>query len=163
MRVNIKAHIPMHLYQEFHSLPLVLTIETAHGLAARCEHRTTAAELMWTLDQKTDINSGLLDRFRQKLRLIEEANLSDVEVSDEVLDMFGFFLAFHFSCIERHECRRGFSSRKDELRCTRRCREEVRRLRPHDFAPPNSSFNSLARRNPAKASCRSTTGRSRRK
>jgi hypothetical protein len=47
---------------------------------------------MWTLDQKTDINSGLLDRFRQKLRLIEEANLTDVEVSDEVLDMFGFFL-----------------------------------------------------------------------
>ena len=92
MRVNIKARIPMHLYQEFHSLPLVLTIETAHGLAARCEHRTTAAQLMWTLDQKTDINSGLLDRFRQKLRLIEEANLSDVEVSDEVLDMFGFFV-----------------------------------------------------------------------
>jgi hypothetical protein len=47
---------------------------------------------MWTLDQKTDINSGLLDRFRQKLRQIEEANLSDVELSDEVLDMFGFFL-----------------------------------------------------------------------
>ena len=92
MRVNIKARIPMHLYQEFHTLPLVLTIEIAHGLAARCEHRTTAAELMWTLDQKTDINSGLLDRFRQKLRLIEEANLADVEVSDEVLDMFGFFL-----------------------------------------------------------------------
>jgi hypothetical protein len=92
MRDNIKARIPMHLYQEFHTLPLVLTIETAHGLAARCEHRTTAAELMWTLDQKTDINSGLLDRFRQKLRLIEEAHLSDVEVSDEVLDMFGFFV-----------------------------------------------------------------------
>jgi hypothetical protein len=92
MRVNIKARIPMHLYQEFHTLPLDLTIETAHGLAARCEHRTTAAQLMWTLDQKTDINSGLLDRFRQKLRLIEEANLTDVEVSDEVLDMFGFFL-----------------------------------------------------------------------
>ena len=92
MRVNIKARIPMHLYQEFHSLPLVLTIETAHGLAARCEHRTTAAQLMWTLDQKTDINAGLLDRFRQKLRLIEEAHLSDVEVSDEVLNMFGFFL-----------------------------------------------------------------------
>ena len=47
---------------------------------------------MWALDQKTDINSGLLDRFRQKLRLIEEANLSDVEVSDEVLSMFGFFV-----------------------------------------------------------------------
>jgi hypothetical protein len=47
---------------------------------------------MWTLDQKTNINSGLLDRFRQKLRLIEEANLSDVDLSDEVLDMFGFFL-----------------------------------------------------------------------
>jgi len=92
MRVNIKARIPMHLYQEFHTLPLVLTIETAHGLAARCEHRTTAAELMWTLDQKTDINAGLLDRFRQKLRLIEEANLSDVEVSDEVLDMFRLVL-----------------------------------------------------------------------
>src|SRR5271170_8041097 len=92
MRVNIKARIPMHLYQEFHTLPLLLTIETAHGLSARCEHRTTAAELMWTLDQKTDINSGLLDRFRQKLRLIEEAHLSDVEVSDEVLDMFGFFV-----------------------------------------------------------------------
>jgi hypothetical protein len=91
MRVNIKARIPMHLYQEFHSLPLVLTIETAHGLAARCEHRTTASQLMWTLDQKTDINANLLNRFQQKLRLIEEANLSDVEVSDEVLGMFGFF------------------------------------------------------------------------
>ena len=92
MRVNITARIPMHLYQEFQTLPLVLTIETAHGLAAQCEHRTTAAELMWALDQKTSINAGLLDRFRQKLRLIEEANLSDVEVSDEVLNMFGFFL-----------------------------------------------------------------------
>jgi hypothetical protein len=92
MRVNIKARIPMHLYQEFHSLPLVLTIETAHGLAARCEHRTTAAQLMWTLDQKTDIHASVLDRFRQKLRLIEEANLDDVEVSDEVLDTFGFFV-----------------------------------------------------------------------
>ena len=123
MRVNIKARIPMHLYQEFHTLPLVLTIETAHGLAARCEHRTTAAELMWTLDQKTDINAGLLDRFRQKLRLIEEAHLSDVEVSDEVLDMFGFFrLVLQF---------------------------------------PSFSFNTCARRKPAKASCRSTTGRSR--
>jgi hypothetical protein len=163
MRVNLKARIPMHLYQEFHSLPLVLTIETAHGLAARCEHRTTAAELMWTLDQKTNINTGLLDRFRQKLRLIEEANLSDVEVSDEVLDMFGFFLyAFHFRCIERYDRRRGFSSRIDAHRCTCRCSVEVKCFRPHDFAPPSSSFNSRARRNPAKASCRSTTGRSRR-
>jgi len=34
MRVNIKARIPMHLYQEFHSLPLVLTIETAHPAVA---------------------------------------------------------------------------------------------------------------------------------
>ena len=91
MRVNIKARIPMHLYQEFHRLPLVLTIEKARGMGARCEHRTTASELMWTLDQKTDINSGLLDRFQQKLRQIEEANLTDVEVSDEVLGMFGFF------------------------------------------------------------------------
>ena len=91
MRVNIKARIPMHLSQEFHSLPLVLTIETARGLATRCEHRTTASQLMWTLDQKTDINASLLDRFQQKLRLIEEANLSDVEVSDEVLSMFGFY------------------------------------------------------------------------
>ncbi len=82
----------MHLYQEFHSLPLVLTIETAHGLAARCEHRTTAADLLWTLDQKTNINASTLDGFRKKLRLIEEANLNDVEVSDEVLDMFGFFV-----------------------------------------------------------------------
>jgi hypothetical protein len=92
MRVNLKARIPMHLYQEFHSLPLVLTIETAHGLPARCEHRTTAAQLLWTLDQKTNINSSVLDGFRKKLRLIEEANLDDVEVSDEVLDDFGFFV-----------------------------------------------------------------------
>jgi hypothetical protein len=92
MRVNINARIPMHLYQEFSSLPLVLTIETAHGLAARCEHRTTAAQLLWTLDQKTDIHANVLDGFRKKLRLIEEATLNDVEVSDEVLDMFGFFV-----------------------------------------------------------------------
>jgi hypothetical protein len=92
MRVNIKARIPMHLYQEFHSLPLVLTIETAHGLPARCEHRTTTAQLLWTLDQKTNINSSVLDGFRKKLRLIEEANLDDVEVNDEVLDSFGFFV-----------------------------------------------------------------------
>jgi hypothetical protein len=95
MRVNIKARIPIHLYQEFHSLPLVLTIETAQGMAARCEHRTTAAQLLWTLDQKTNINAGLLDRFRQKLRLIEEARLQNVEVSDEVLGTFGFFAHAH--------------------------------------------------------------------
>ena len=92
MRVNLKAKIPMHLYQEFHSLPLLLTVETAHGLSACCEYQTTAAELMWTLDQKTNIGADLLDQFRQKLRLIEEASLSDVDLSDEVLTMFGFFL-----------------------------------------------------------------------
>jgi hypothetical protein len=91
MRVNIKARIPIHLHQEFHTLPLVLTIEKARGLASRCEHRTTASQLMWTLDQKTDIHANLLDRFQQKLKRIEEANLTDVEVSDEVLGMFGFF------------------------------------------------------------------------
>ena len=90
MRVNIKARIPIHLHQEFHSLPLVLTIEKAHGLAASCEHRTTAARLMWALDQKTDIQASLLDRFRQKIKLIKDAQLADVEISDEVLCMFGF-------------------------------------------------------------------------
>jgi hypothetical protein len=89
MRVNIKARIPMHLYKEFHSLPLVLTIETAQGRAARCEHRTTAAQLLSTLDQQADINAGVLDRFRQKLRLIEEAQLHNVEVSDDALQTFG--------------------------------------------------------------------------
>lgn len=91
MRVNIKARIPIHLHQEFHRLPLVITIETAQGLASRCEHRTTTSQLMWTLDQKTDIHANLLDRFQQKLRLIEEANLRDVEVSDDVLSLFGLF------------------------------------------------------------------------
>jgi hypothetical protein len=91
MRVNIKARIPIHLHQEFHRLPLVLTIEKTRGLASRREHRTTASQLMWTLDQKTDINATLLERFQQKLRRIEEANLTDVEVSDEVLGMLGFF------------------------------------------------------------------------
>ncbi len=92
MRVNIKVRIPIHLHQEFHSLPLVLTIEKAHGLAAaRCEHRTTAAKLMWTLDQKTEIHANLIDRFYQKIKRIQGAHLADVEVSDEVLCMFGFF------------------------------------------------------------------------
>lgn len=91
MRVNIQARIPIHLHQEFHSLPLVLTIENAHGQAARCEHRTTAAKLMWTLDQKTDIQPTLIDRFCQKIKRIQGAFLTDVEVSDEVLCMFGFF------------------------------------------------------------------------
>jgi hypothetical protein len=85
----------MHLYQGFHSLPLVLTIETAQGPAGRWEHRTTAAQLLWTLDQKTNIHAGQLDRFRQKLRLIEEAQLHDVEVSEEVLDNFGFYVESH--------------------------------------------------------------------
>ena len=92
MRVNIKARIPMHLYQEFNSLPLVLTIETAHGLPASCEHQTTAADLMWTLDQKTDIDPRLIRVFRERLRMIEAADLSDVDLSDEVLEEFGFFV-----------------------------------------------------------------------
>ncbi len=92
MRVNIKAHIPMHLYQEFNSLPLLLTIETAHGVPASCEYQTTAADLIWTLDQKTDIQASVLQQFRNKLRKIEEADLNDVELSDEVLDIFGFFV-----------------------------------------------------------------------
>jgi hypothetical protein len=91
MRVNIKARIPIHLHQEFHRLPLVLTIEKARGMANRREHRTTASQLMWTLDQKTDINANLLAQFQQKLRRIEEGSLTDVEISDEVLGMFGFF------------------------------------------------------------------------
>ncbi len=91
MRVHIKARIPIHLHQEFHRLPLVLTIEKAHGLAARCEHRTTAAKLMWALDQKTEIHANLIDRFYQKIQRLQGALLRDVEVSDEVLCMFGFF------------------------------------------------------------------------
>jgi hypothetical protein len=35
---------------------------------------------------------------------------------------------FHFWCIQRNQCRRGFSSRKDALRCTYLCRVEVKML-----------------------------------
>jgi hypothetical protein len=42
-------------------------------------------------------------------------------------------------------------------------RKQLAATETQDFtAPPSSSFNNLARRKPAKASCRSTTGRSRR-
>ncbi len=87
MRVNLRASIPIHLYRhrDLHRLPLVLTIKTAHGLAAGCECRTTAFQLLWTLYTKTDINGTRLYRFQEKLRLIEEATLRNVEVSDEVL------------------------------------------------------------------------------
>ena len=62
MRVNIKARIPIHLYRrlDLHHLPVVLTIETAHGPIAHCEYRTTAFQLIWTLDQKTNINANRL-------------------------------------------------------------------------------------------------------
>ena len=94
MRVNIRVRIPIHLcrHGDLHHLPVVFTIKTAHGPVARCEYRTTAFQLIWTLAQKTNINATRLYRFQEKIRLIEEANLRNVEVNDEVMCMLGLFL-----------------------------------------------------------------------
>jgi hypothetical protein len=56
--------------------------------AVRRRRRSSAG----MLDKRTDLNTALLDRFRKELRFAKSAKLSDVEMSEELLDAIGFFV-----------------------------------------------------------------------
>lgn len=92
MRMNIKARIPAQLSNDFRSLPLFLTVETARGLPAHYQHSIAAQELFELLDKRTDLNAAVLDRFREELRFARQAKLSDVELSEDLLEKIGFFV-----------------------------------------------------------------------
>jgi hypothetical protein len=92
MRMNIRAHLPKRLSQDFRSLPILVTIETARGLPANYQHSTTAHELLELLDKRTDLNGAVLDQFREELRFSQQAKLSNVEMSEELLETLGFFV-----------------------------------------------------------------------
>jgi hypothetical protein len=91
MRVNIRARLPHQQASDFRTLPLAVTIENSRGLKANYQHATTAAELLHLLDKRTDLNAGVLDRFREELKFTHAAKLSDIEMSEEVLEEIGFF------------------------------------------------------------------------
>ena len=92
MRVNIRARSPHQQASDFRTLPLSVTIENSRGLKANYQHATTAAELLHLLDKRTDLNAAVLDRFREELKFTHTAKLSDIEMSDEVLEAIGFFI-----------------------------------------------------------------------
>ena len=92
MRVNIRARSPHQQASDFRSLPLSVTIENSRGVKANYQHATTAAELLHLLDKRTDLNAAVLDRFREELKFTHVAKLSDIEMSDEVLEAIGFFI-----------------------------------------------------------------------
>jgi hypothetical protein len=92
MRVNIRARMPHQQASDFRTLPVAVTIENSRGLKANYQHATTAAELLHLLDKRTDLNAAVLDRFREELKFTKAAKLSDIEMSDEVLEAIGFFI-----------------------------------------------------------------------
>jgi hypothetical protein len=92
MRVNIRARSPHPQASDFRTLPLAVTIENSRGIKANYQHATTAAELLHLLDKRTDLNAAVLDRFREELKFTHTAKLSDIEMSDEVLEAIGFFV-----------------------------------------------------------------------
>ncbi|HTZ57492.1 MAG TPA: hypothetical protein VMB49_05315 [Acidobacteriaceae bacterium] len=92
MRVNIRARLPHQQASDFRTLPLAVTIENSRGMKANYQHATTAAELLHLLDKRTDLNAAVLDRFREELKFTHAAKLSDVEMSDDVLEQIGFFV-----------------------------------------------------------------------
>jgi hypothetical protein len=92
MRVNIRARSPQQQASDFRTLPLAVTIENSRGIKANYQHATTAAELLHLLDKRTDLNAAVLDRFREELKFTHTAKLSDIEMSDEVLEAIGFFV-----------------------------------------------------------------------
>jgi hypothetical protein len=90
--MNIRARMPKQLSQDFRTLPLFVTLETARGLHANYQRSTTAQELLDMLDKRTDLNAADLDRFREQLRFAKDAKLRDVEMSEELLGSLGFFV-----------------------------------------------------------------------
>lgn len=92
MRVNIRARLPHQQASDFRTLPVAVTIENSRGLKANYQHATTAAELLHLLDKRTDLNAAVIDRFREELKFTHAAKLSDIEMSEEVLEAIGFFV-----------------------------------------------------------------------
>lgn len=92
MRMNIRADLPNRLPQDFRTLPITVTLETARGLAGKHQRSTTTQELLEILDKRTDLNGAVLDQFREELRFSRQAKLSDVEMSEELLETLGFFV-----------------------------------------------------------------------
>lgn len=92
MRMNVRARASRQLSQDYRTLPLFVTIETARGLPANYQHSMTAQALLDLLDKRTELNADVLGRFREELRLSQQAKLTDVEMSEELLEDIGFFI-----------------------------------------------------------------------
>jgi hypothetical protein len=90
--MNIRARAQRALSQNYQTSPLSVTIETARGLPANYQRSTTEQELLDLLDERTDLNAAVLGRFREELRVSQQAKLSDVEMSEELLEKIGFFI-----------------------------------------------------------------------
>jgi hypothetical protein len=92
MRVNIKARLQHKQASDLRTLPLAVTIENSRGIKANYQHATTTAELLHLLDKRTDLNAATIDRFREELKFTHAAKLSDIEMSEDVLEAIGFFV-----------------------------------------------------------------------
>lgn len=89
MRVNLIAQATGSPYG---SGSISLTVKPACGIPGDFLYSTDRLSLLRMLRRKTELRSGVLERFEQELSVARQARILAVELSEETLTEIGYFV-----------------------------------------------------------------------
>lgn len=89
MRVNLIAQANGSPYG---SGSISLTVKPACGIPGDFLYSTDRITLLRMLRRKTELRSGVLERFEQELSIARQARILAVELSEETLTEIGYFV-----------------------------------------------------------------------
>lgn len=92
MRFNLFVKSSQLLLSERQSIPMQLTMKTAHGLQSTFEYATDSTMLLKMLREEGKMSPYALDLFLDGLRRSRNAPLYGVGLSDKALTDLGYFV-----------------------------------------------------------------------
>ena len=92
MRFNLFAKTSQPLLSERHTIPMQLTMKTAHGLQSTFEYETNSAMLLKMLREEGEMSPYALDLFLEGLRRNRNTPLYGVKLTDKALTELGYFV-----------------------------------------------------------------------
>lgn len=92
MRVNLSTRPTAQSGPCIGSAPVTLSIRPSCGLPGEYELAMDTAALLRLLRHETELPDSVIDAFGMKMRLLPQATLKGVDLSDRVLTDIGYFI-----------------------------------------------------------------------
>ena len=92
MRFNLFAKTSQPLLSERQTIPMQMTLKTAHGASSTFQYETDSALLLKMLREEGTMSPYAMDLFLESLRRNRNAPLYGVSLTDKALTELGYFI-----------------------------------------------------------------------